>query len=564
MALAADDRAFAAEMRSMACRRPIDPLGRILDQAFQDERPFVEKSTPLSRQLVEEWGEIERVGPLAFAGQAGAEELHEIYLRLRAVGTQIIQRHPTAVWLLLLRRLHSAPMDGFRMAPRWFIEQLIRHSYRAPRRGEVLSLRFRIGPRVLEDVHDALMSATAMWNVSRAYRSVNKGAIAVEMKPPAFASLGVAPDPTISRAMLLYDIRQDSGGGSSAKRQGIMDDFAASMEHLDRPGAVIPIWRDLSGFLGSQHPRSWRTRIYPLFHSTTAVFAPVTEPGPPSTVSLGSAALLWACWREIERHMCGDRLPRGPWCFWGVIEMHERDLRGGMGRWAAAARQFDRDWKADDAWEELRRAPSRGAWADESTPVVLRSRRGRWLVDLLGASELLDRAHERPSGGPLTNRWTRFFEDQVQSAIDDTDWSPGGPYRALIRKTIRERGQPITDIDAVGYSDGTLLLCDGKAWVTSIRHDQGDYDAVRTRRRDVEVAESQWRAKVARIRSNPALLGVDSSNVREIAGVVVCPDVPYVLEGPCTDYVLPNLYAVATLRELHRALGSKGDEAAGI
>lgn len=550
------DADFSAELRRILPRRQYDPLGRIIDGFFSDRTPFVDRRTDLKLRLLDEYAALHGEGPLAFAGQPGAEELYALYGRLRVLSDEVVARRAGSVWLLLTRRLHGAWREQAHIAPRFFAEGIARGSTRASSARQIRTLPWEFRPRLLEDVHDLLMITTAMWNVGNAFRSVAKGAVVTRLLPPDFLSFAVA-EASIAKAILLYEVRSLSGAGTRARRQGVMDDFAANMEQVSTPGGVVPVWQEVSSYLlTAGAARLARAPFMPLFHSTDAVFAPIDDPGPPSARSLGGAAVLWACWNEIVGSRRLQRVPSGSSSSLGLVEVDEAILKAGLNRWAPVARRYDAGWDPASAWDALCRGGEAGTWIDPSPPVLLPARPRRYVVDLVGVTRCLYEAHERPAGGDSANQWTRLFERQVQEVIDQTSWRPDAQQRSLIGKVIRSESQAITDIDAVASREGVLLLCDAKAWATSRRHEQGDYDAVRTRQAVAEKAERDWRSKIALFSKEPELLGIDVSGIRAILGVVVSPDVPYVLPGPCTEEVLPHLYAVSTIRELDEALSA--------
>jgi hypothetical protein len=331
------DAEFSAELRRILPRRRYDPLGRILDGFFSDRTPFVDRRTDLRLRLLDEYADLHRQGPLAFAGQAGAEELYALYGRLRVFSEEVVARRPGSVWLLLTRRLHGAWTQQAHIAPRSFTEGFARGSTRACSARQIGMLPWEFRPRLLEDVHDLLMITAAMWNVGKAFRSVAKGAVVTRLLAPDFLSFAVAEAP-IAKAMLLYDFRGLSGAGTHAPRQGVMDDFAATMDQTSMPGGVIPIWRDVSSYLVTSRSASpVRAPFMPLFHSTDAVFAPIDDPGPPSSRSLGAAGILWACWSEIVGNRRLQKVPRGAWTSFGLVEVDETLLRAGLNRWTPVA-----------------------------------------------------------------------------------------------------------------------------------------------------------------------------------------------------------------------------------
>jgi hypothetical protein len=229
------------------------------------------------------------------------------------------------------------------------------------------------------------------------------------------------------------------------------------------------------------------------------------------------------------------------------------ELRDALNRWAPVANSFDPSWRPNIGFDELTRRSSRDEWEDQEPALVAPLGPVLFLIDLVAATHCLSEAHVRPPGGSATQGWTDLFEDQVQAVLNASLWSPPEVVRRLRKRTIRRHdGTAITDLDAVGFYDGVLLLVDAKAWTTNARLQHGEHDAVRTRRETVEAAAAAWDKKIEDVRARLPVQVHDQTLIREIYGVVVCPDVPYVLPGHCTDELLPGLRKVATLAELGR------------
>lgn len=178
----------------------------------------------------------------------------------------------------------------------------------------------------------------------------------------------------------------------------------------------------------------------------------------------------------------------------------------------------------------------------------------QYVLDLQKATSELLSAHERPSEGTGANRWGKVFEEEVQDMVDSTPWRPGERVRTLIGRRIkRTDGTTLTDVDAVAFKDGTLILMDAKAYQFKRETRIGGHSATRNMREKVEAAAKDWSDNIAHIRNHPEALQLDGVRVAEIHGLVVLPSVPFVLDGPPTERVL-GLFRACTVHELRARL----------
>jgi hypothetical protein len=165
------------------------------------------------------------------------------------------------------------------------------------------------------------------------------------------------------------------------------------------------------------------------------------------------------------------------------------------------------------------------------------------IIDLLRASHLVETTVARAQEGSAANAWGAAFESSVQSLIDESPWRPPANLRSLIGKTVKKDRRTITDIDAIAFAQNTLILVDAKAYKVSAALAHGDYSATLTMRERVESASVAWRDRVASIRQDPSILGVNIPSGAAIEGLVVLPFVPYVHFGAATEPVCSLLRA---------------------
>ena len=183
------------------------------------------------------------------------------------------------------------------------------------------------------------------------------------------------------------------------------------------------------------------------------------------------------------------------------------------------------------------------------------------LVDLTAATALLDFSLAIPANtGALGTARGVYFERRVQSAIDNTPWSPPAELRVLRGRTFKRKGLPLTDIDALGCANGTLLFVSAKSRIFSSPFDAGGYRQVRNAA-DGVVAACEDAARFAEdLRAHPKGDNFDLSQFDRIAVVVCTAYAIYVPIGRATSEVLPGLTAAVSLLELHEYLS--GNESA--
>jgi hypothetical protein len=537
----------------------------MLATAFRSPDAFAKRRTNLKLAVMAKFNEMSDVGPMYFGGQDGAEELYELFVWLRSLADQVVQRHSAAEWLLLVRRTFLAPFDAVAMPPSWFVEAFVHRSRFPTVRPGLIKRSFRVSPSTLEDMHDLLMTTTAMWHVGQGFRSVSKGAIVTIVDPYTFFGVGLPVDRAVQRAIAMFDARRGrwhgTGLGSPLSSSGVYGRRFAAKGGEHRHGGAACAWFEQGSNLDRQrYFLRWRTHYFPEFIDPDSVFGLGTGQKP-STRSLAAAGALWACWKDAGLQDAKHRLRSGTWSLWGIQEIRASVLSEGLREWAQLAQRYDPDWNPEQGLAELERSSSELKWIDADTALVCRFTTDTVLVDLIGASRALDEAHVRQSGGDAANQWTSLFERQVQEVIDGTPWKPRQEFRGLIGRTIRFEGQALTDIDAVAERDGVLLLIDAKAWAIPTTLEFGEFWAVRDRAKIAETAIVAWQHKMEILRQNPQILGL--AETPTILGLVVAPEAPYVTAGPCTEEVTNGLLAVSSLAELEFCLSFSAEDSRG-
>ena len=203
-------------------------------------------------------------------------------------------------------------------------------------------------------------------------------------------------------------------------------------------------------------------------------------------------------------------------------------------------------------------------WPAQPGPIVRRLEEAL-VIDVWAASSRLHHDVLVPPelGGAMVNAAAFRFESVVQDRIDATPWRPSPSARSLLRGHLRFGGQNLTDIDAVGERDGTLLLVSCKNIPFSPAYDSGEHRVVRNVATTVDKAVQHWEQVVATMSASPVGDNFDVSAYEEVHGVVVTPRVTYSREPntlAMSTYSTAQLRAATSLGELVEALLSDASQ----
>lgn len=196
------------------------------------------------------------------------------------------------------------------------------------------------------------------------------------------------------------------------------------------------------------------------------------------------------------------------------------------------------------------------AWPLAAGP-VLRHERNAICVDLKTASNRLDAALQFPAlqGDPANVR-ADHFEKEVQSVVDKSKWRPN-TFVALLRgRTLVRDGKHITDIDAIGETEGTLLIVSCKSTLYSGHYDIGDYRTIRNVASNIEDAIQRWRTILDDLRGNPVGDNFDFSHFKNMIGVVCTPNIVFVDDEVLKQSAAVGLPITVSISELATWLGT--------
>jgi hypothetical protein len=121
------------------------------------------------------------------------------------------------------------------------------------------------------------------------------------------------------------------------------------------------------------------------------------------------------------------------------------------------------------------------------------------------------------------------FEDAIQSYIDASRWKPSDRLESIRQVPLirLENGTHITDIDAIGEFEDTLLLVSCKAFVFSVRQDIGKYFALRNARLRLDEAVIHWESVKSELLRSPEGQNYDFRRYNSIIAIVCTPRVVY-------------------------------------
>lgn len=156
--------------------------------------------------------------------------------------------------------------------------------------------------------------------------------------------------------------------------------------------------------------------------------------------------------------------------------------------------------------------------------------------------------------GKLSHERSKDFEICVQELIDNSTWLPPTRMRDLVGRTLKRPDEShITDIDCIGYRNGTALLIDAKSY-TRPSEVEGDFLPTRNVRTALESEHRSWIDKVREIESCPVGPNYDLSSVSRFLPLIVTV-APHFVHLPLSEpRVINDLRPVSSVAELEAFL----------
>lgn len=151
--------------------------------------------------------------------------------------------------------------------------------------------------------------------------------------------------------------------------------------------------------------------------------------------------------------------------------------------------------------------------------------------------------------GKVANKRAARFEDIVQQRIDRTRWVDDN-IRELRQRTLKVAGQAVTDIDAIGSFEGTLLLVSCKSIPYTREYDQGVHAVIRNAASTVNKGVNTWVNIVNRLSENPVGDNFDFTKYERIVGVVCTPFAVYTSDEQALSTSVGSLRWACSVDEL--------------
>lgn len=160
--------------------------------------------------------------------------------------------------------------------------------------------------------------------------------------------------------------------------------------------------------------------------------------------------------------------------------------------------------------------------------------------------------------GHVANARAIKFEDLVQDVIDQSRWADRSS-RALRQKTLNLNGRALTDIDAIGAYNGTILLVSCKSIPYTREYDQGAHNAIRNAASTVDRGVDYWSGIVDQLNAQRVGDNFDLSGFTQIVGVVCTPFVVYTSHSRSVERSIGRLRWSSSLDELLEFLTTCAD-----
>lgn len=257
-----------------------------------------------------------------------------------------------------------------------------------------------------------------------------------------------------------------------------------------------------------------------------------------------------------------------PLVFSGYLFIPARDLTDLIDPPFQKAGAFVKDvlpgYNSPKTFEELFQIISK--WTPSLWPMVspkpLHQIENAFLIDVYAATNRLNSALEFPRtlSGSAGHIRGMHFEGPTQQMIDETPWAPTSTLKNLRGRQLSLKGKSITDIDAIGALNKTVLCVSCKSIIYDGSYDAGDSRVVMGAVKKIEEKLAEWSAISKILRENPVGDNYDFSSYEKMIFIVCTPNPMYILIGPCSEFVAHNLRAVVPFIELSNWLHSSNFE----
>jgi hypothetical protein len=488
------------------------------------------------------------------SGADGWGALTGLAADIRAMMAPIAASHSTGFWFALLARTEPVLTTTVSQGAKIALPAVYTAVLAAPRRTtllDFLTAQWRVPPSVMTRLDQLIFLGLVLANIEVAKLRIGKGQqVAIDHYNYFVGQYD--PDTEVSRAIALYDARLAATGVGPAASLGAFGKTEGPLEGT---------WTEYAWSSLLFQPAFTPAQVEQLLKRWNPVFGMVTDlhtivpaaflPGSKGLTAEAQAlsVALHTFSALVVAKRAARRLQPRSWSRFGYI--------------VRSRREFLRTFRAvvkthpilADGWVE----------GDESTAINLLTDlrvvtpigRRHVIVHGIVATGILHGSFHRPADGAGANVWATAFEHEIQALVDLTPWRPPEHIRARVGKKVVVAGHEVTDIDAIAYRDGVLLLIDCKSYMIGRRLAAGEYWPVKSHQEKVDKAAANWAQRLATIDANRESLHMDLPADVTIAGVVVVAAPPFVLPGPSTESVLDDLLRVTTAAELTQFLSGR-------
>lgn len=496
------------------------------------------------------------------------QPLDHIHSLLVSRAEGLANRRGSAEYLWFLRRLRGQfAVNNLRSTDAYvemLAEALVCGTSRpsVPVDPQVVENRFTFDPtdEVLDDLYELRELSLRVYEIQSALKRCAKGQRIVfdpdrNPWPPE--------DDPIHKYIRDYDKRSEAATATLLRTVGLATDIGLDPREVEtwtrKIGGMVPLffatgWKSSTASILADPPP---TAVRPI---DLDLLPPLVRQSTLDKQHVALIALLWAVWNVMTREPSHIAQRFSPVLQWGYALMPDE-------RFLTPALEEICEWLG----EHLGSAIPTTALPQSATniretlrqlrPIVwpplagnpIHSAGELTVVDVVGSSTRLDLTLIRPTDGPDVNYWSKQFERDVQSIIDNTAWNPSPVLRSKVGTTIkRSNGTSLTDLDAVGQNKNEILLVSCKSTAFTIPAIGGSHNAIRAITDKVIAAVDKWDEVLTEIRRDPALIGASSQT--KISGCVVFPGVPFTPVYEHHRRVLQKLRFVCSSSELESVL----------
>ncbi|CAM3774404.1 hypothetical protein [Ectopseudomonas alcaliphila] len=157
--------------------------------------------------------------------------------------------------------------------------------------------------------------------------------------------------------------------------------------------------------------------------------------------------------------------------------------------------------------------------------------------------------------GQVANERAAKFEDVVQEVIDFSPWADSS-IRGLRQRELKVDGQALTDIDAIGSYDGTLLVVSCKSIPYTREYDRGTHNVIRNAASTVDNGVVYWESIVSQLQARKVGDNFNLTSYKHVIGVVCTPFAVYTSHSASLSISVGDLRWACSLDELSEFLRS--------